>query len=168
MQGGDFPLTLVLLTITMASPFPDRARPESDLPESDLSMRPSSVNAVPRSGDGPQPERRRSPRLEYCWPITVETPAGRSIRASTRNLAARGVLFHVDEEAAPRLGDRVRVVFHVPPAHQDREAYFQFRAEGDGRVVRLEAGGTPSLPVRGVAVEFDAPLALLESFVGLA
>ena len=122
-----------------------------------------------RSPQGWKPavhERRRVPRQRCSWPVTMATNHG-ARRATAANIGSRGLLLHLRSDEAPEPGVPVRIVVHVPPAHQDRGAYFQYRAEGTGRVVRHEPGGAPELPVCGVAVAFDRPLELRETFVGL-
>jgi hypothetical protein len=125
---------------------------------------PNGRDARPPDG---RPERRRSPRRRFAWPIVARFGGGEPVRSSTANIGAGGVLFHVPNDRAPEPGTPVDVVLHVPPSFQDRVAYYQYRAEGSGRVVRVEDAGAPDVPVRGVAVEFDRPVHLLETFVGL-
>jgi len=105
--------------------------------------------------------------VPHCWPITIEAAGREALHASTRNLAARGVLFDLPPTTALDPGARVRIVVHVPPAHQDPDAYFQFRVHAVGRVVRVEASGSTEIPMRAIAVAFDGPAALVESFVGI-
>jgi hypothetical protein len=112
-------------------------------------------------------DRRRNPRLRLSYPIEVQVrEAGRrgGTRAVTANLSARGAYFKTFEWSPFDMGLPVKVTIQVPHPFQAGEDVIQLNMSVSGRVQRLdrivgrEALGEDGLDLKGVALEFAAPL----------
>lgn len=104
-------------------------------------------------------ERRREPRRQVAYPMTVLTPndgaGGTEAQTTAEDINSRGVFFYL-AQALP-LDRVVHLSIAVPPVGHWMQKVIQIRAEG--RVVRAlpTAEDTPRF---GTAVEFVRPLTL--------
>jgi hypothetical protein len=112
-------------------------------------------------------ERRQNPRLELSYPIelSVKEPgeAG-GTRAVTANLCARGAYFKTFSWSPFRAGQNVSVRIQVPHSMMSGNDQIRIDMQATAKVSRMEsvggreALGEDGLDLRGVAVEFEAPL----------
>ena len=113
------------------------------------------------------PERRANPRLRLSYPIEVHVRtigcAG-GTRGVTSNLSARGAYFKTFSWEHFEAGSRVAVTVQVPHPMQAGSDMLELNMSTEGTVRRMdrvngrEALGEDGLALKGVAVEFDAPL----------
>lgn len=115
----------------------------------------------------PTNERRQNPRLTLSYPIELsvrEPGEAGGTRGVTSNLCARGAYFKTFSWTPFRAGQSVSVNIQVPHATVDGDGQIRIDMKAAARVTRLEsiqgreALGEDGLDLRGVAVEFDAPL----------
>lgn len=113
-------------------------------------------------------EKRTNPRLTLTYPIEVSVEAkGRAggTRGVTTNLSARGAYFKTFTWQLFDEGVPVRVRIVVPHPLKSGEDAIELHMRTSGRVRRLdrivgrEALGEDGLDLKGVALEFDEPLA---------
>ncbi len=112
-------------------------------------------------------ERRKNPRLTLNYPIELsvrEPGEAGGTRGVTANLCARGAYFKTFAWDSFREGQRVTVKIQVPHAIVSGPEQVRLDLSAGGLVRRLdailgrEALGEDGLDLRGVAVQFDAPL----------
>ena len=112
-------------------------------------------------------ERRQNPRLELSYPIELnvkEPGEAGGTRAVTANLCARGAYFKTFSWDAFRAGQSVCVKIQVPHAMVTGSEQFRIDMQASAKIRRMEsvegreALGEDGLDLRGVAVEFEAPL----------
>lgn len=113
-------------------------------------------------------EKRTNPRLGLSYPIEVcveERGSAGGTRGVTANLSARGAYFKTFTWQAFREGVAVRVRILVPHSMRSGDEEVELHMRTSGRVKRLEriigreALGEDGIDLKGIALEFDAPLA---------